>query len=217
VDTVAENPMKKVAGSIAAGRGSRNSRSARAAQASIASAPDTAPQLRYGRHFGLLTAAAAGAAAARLAGLWPAVAFAYAGFGALHAASLAASVRRMPGRRRALGFVAASSILSAAVAILGLRAAPLVGGRSITRALLVVAACAFLGAVGYGLLLRMVLRYRLALAPLAATALACALAVYAAFEVTRRYPASGSFGLAVSWWLAFSAGLYVTDRRRTRP
>ncbi len=173
------------------------------------------PQLHYARHFALLAAAALAVAAARVADLWPPLAFAFAAFGALHAASLAASLRRPRERGRTLGFVAAGSLLSASMAILGRHAAPLLAGRGVDSALLVVAVCAFLGALGYGFLLRRVLRYRLALAPLAATALACALAVYAAFEVTRS--ASGSAWPAVSWWLAFSAGLYVTDRPRARP
>ncbi len=172
------------------------------------------PQLRSVRHFELLASAALLVAAMKLAGLWPPIAYAFAGIGALHAASLAASLRRLPGRGRALQFVVAASILSSSMAMLGLHAAA--AARNVAGALLTIAACAFLGAVGYGLLLRKVLDYRLALAPLAGTAIACGLAVYAVYTLTRGHPASGSYWLALSWWLTFSAGLYVTGRRPAR-
>jgi hypothetical protein len=171
------------------------------------------PQLRNLRHFGLLAAAVVTVAAARYEGLLPRIVCAFAWFGALHATSLALSLRRSVGGWRVLGFIAAASLLSASVASLGMHSVPLLAGRGAADTLLVIAACAFAGAAGYGILLRWVLRYQLGLAPLAMTALACALAVCAVLEVLRRHAAAGGIWLAVSWWLAFSLSLYVHGRR----
>jgi hypothetical protein len=170
--------------------------------------PPADPQLRFARHFGLLAVFAGGIAATRYAGFAPRIALAFAGFGALHAVALGLCLRPIPGRRRVVGFVVAAALLSATVASLGLRWGP--------RALLVIPACAFAGAVGYGILLRCVLRYRLRPAALATTALACSIAAAATSQAIRGHAAAGIFWLAVCWWLAFSLSLYVTDRRPAR-
>lgn len=169
--------------------------------------PGADPELRYARHFGLLAAAAVGVAAMRYAGFWPRTVVAFGWFGALHAASLALSLRSVTGPWRIFGFVAAASLMSASVASLALGSVPLLRGRGAAGELLVIAACAFAGAAGYGLLLRYMLGYRLALRALVTTALACALAGCAASLVIHRPAASGTFWLAISWWLAFSGSL----------
>jgi hypothetical protein len=174
------------------------------------------PELRYARHFALLAAAAVAVAATRYAGFFPSILLAFGWFGALHAASLTMSLRSIPGRWRIFGFIAAASLMSASVASLGARSAPFLAGRGAAGEVLVIAACAYAGAAGYGVLLRWVLRYRLDFGPLSMTALACALAACVASPLIRVHPASGTFSLAVSWWLAFSVGLFVTDRRRAR-
>ncbi len=173
------------------------------------------PELRYARHFALLAAGSAvGVAATQYAGFWPRIVLAFGWFGALHAASLALSLRSIPGPWRLLGFVAAASLMSASVAGFGLRLAPLLVGRGAAGELLLIVTCAFAGAVGYGILLRGVLRYRVALGRLAVIALACALAGCVASPMIRRHAASASFWLAMSWWLAFSAGLALERKPR---
>lgn len=171
------------------------------------------PQLRCGRHTALLTAAALTVLAARLAGLSPRIAVAFLGFGALHAATLALSLRRATSMGRAVGFIVAAALLSAFLASSAFAAIAHLAARGAACALLGVAVSAFLGAAGYGTLIRVVLRYRLSVGPLAMTALACALAACAASALARRHPGSGTVYLAVCWWLAFSAGLCVMQRR----
>jgi hypothetical protein len=191
-DTVAENPLKKEAGSIAAPRGWRNSRPA-------GPISGTEPQLRYRRHVELVAAAAFGIAAARSFSAHAPLALAFACYGALHAAAVALCLH------------------SGLLARLGSAAVPLLArGDFGSAALLVVAASAFAGALGYGVLLRWLLRYPVGAAPLVTIALACTLAACGALALTRRFPAGGSTWLAILWWLAFSGGLCAMAGRRSR-
>jgi hypothetical protein len=209
-DTVAENPLKKEAGSIAAPRGWRNSRPA-------GRISGTEPQLRYRRHVELVATAALGIAAARSFSAQAPLALAFACYGALHAATVALCLRPRPAPGRALAFVAAAALQSGLLARLGAVAVALLArGDFGSAALLVVAASAFAGALGYGALLRWILRYPVDGAPLATIASSCTLAACAALALTRRFPAGGSTWLAILWWLAFSGGLCVVAGRRTR-
>jgi hypothetical protein len=114
-------------------------------------------------------------------------------------------------------FVAAASILSGLLARLGLLGVPLLARIGVVEAVwLVVAVSAFAGALGYGALLRCLLRYRLAARALVMIALACAVAASAALLLMRQYPVGGSAWLATLWWLAFSAGLCADAARRAR-
>jgi hypothetical protein len=174
------------------------------------------PQLRYRLHVELVATAALGIAAARSFSAHASVALAFACYGALHAATVALCLRPRPTPRRALAFLAAAALESGLLARLGWVALPLLGSDAVSAALLVVAASAFAGALGYGVLLRFLLRYPLGLAPLVTMALACTLAACAALALTRRFPAGGSTWLAVLWWLAFSGGLWVVASRHTR-
>jgi uncharacterized membrane protein YhhN len=81
-------------------------------------------------------------------------------------------------------------------------------------ALVVVAVSALAGALGYGALLRYLLRYRVAPRPLMTIAFTCALAASAALMLMRQFPLGGSAWPAAFWWLAFSGGLCATAGRR---
>jgi hypothetical protein len=165
----------------------------------------------------LVVAAALGIAAARSFTAHVPLAVAFAFYGALHAAAVALCLRPRPAPVRGLAFAAAAALQSGLLARLGSMAVPLlVRGDFGSAALLVVAASAFAGALGYGVLLRRILRYPVGLAPLVTIALACSLAACAALALTRRFPTGGSTWLAILWWLAFSGGLCVAASRRTR-
>jgi hypothetical protein len=136
------------------------------------------------------------------------IALAFACFGALHAAALGLCLRPRPAGVPALAFVAAAALLSGSLARLGLLTVPLFARNGVeTAALLVVAMSAFVGALGYGALLRSLLRYCLAPGPLVVIAFACGLAASAALVPMRQYPVGGTAWLAIFWWLAFSGGL----------
>jgi hypothetical protein len=112
----------------------------------------------------------------------------------------------------------AAALLSGSLARLGWAAVPLLAGGDVDAAALpVVAASAFVGALGYGALLSWLLRYPMGAAPLVMIAFACTLAAGAALALTRHFPSGGSTWLAIFWWLAFSGGLCVVAGRRTRP
>jgi hypothetical protein len=174
---------------------------------------DAEPPLRCRRHAGLLAAAILGIIAARCVDVPAPIALAFACYGALHAAALGLCLRPQPGLRQTLVFVAAASLLSGSLARLGLLAAPLLAQSGVAAAaLLVVAVSAFAGALGYGALLRCLLRYRLAAAPLVMIACACLFAASAALILMRQYPLGGSAWVAILWWLAFSGGLCAAAR-----
>jgi hypothetical protein len=165
-------------------------------------------RLRCRRHAALLAAAILGMVAARSSSTHAPIVLAFACYGALHGAALCASFKPRPARLRALAFVAAAALLSGSLARLGLTEAAFLAGRGIeAAALLVVAGSAFAGALGYGALLRYLLRYPLAPGPLVTIAFACMFASCAALVLLRQYPMGGGVWLAVLWWIAFSGGL----------
>jgi hypothetical protein len=138
-------------------------------------------------------------------------------YGALHATALTLSVvaGARPSRGRRLLFVAGAAILALATArlgIFGLRAEGAIGGSSGPAAIL--AACAGLGALAYGALIRAVLKNRAEAArrpkmkPLIGTSLACAAATLVSFAASRGLHASGVLWLVTPWWFAFSGGLW---------
>jgi hypothetical protein len=174
------------------------------------------PRLRCRRHAELLAAAILGIALARHFSPPAPLALAFACYGALHAAAVAICLRPRPALVAALAFVAAASILSGSLARLGLLVMPLLARSGVeAAALLVVAVSACAGALGYGALLRCLLRYRLAAGPLVMIAFACSIAASAALVLMRQHPVGGSAWLAILWWLAFSGGLCAEAGRRT--
>lgn len=181
----------------------------------LAQAPHVEPWLNCRRHAVLLTAVVLGTGLARFWGPPAPIALAFACYGAVHGAAVAGGLRPRPGWVRAIAFVATACLLSGSLARLGLRLAPLLAGVEVERAVvLVVAVSAFAGALGYGALLRCLLRYRVAPRPLVTIAFTCAVAASAALMLMRQFPRGGSAWLAVFWWLAFSGGLCAAAGRR---
>lgn len=172
----------------------------------------------YPRHFvllGLFTAALAIAGPRSLTGIGGRFAL----YGALHAAALALSVagRAQPSPTRRLGFVAAAALLALATARLGLfgmRAASVLGGSGGPFAIL--AACAALGALAYGALIRVVLTnprnagQRFWVKPLMVSSIGCAAATSLSLAVSRGLHTAGVLWLVAPWWFAFSGGLCLT-------
>jgi hypothetical protein len=177
--------------------------------------PDAPPRLGCGRHAALLATGIFGIVLARASSIITPLALTFACYGALHGTALALSLRPRQGWVRSLAFLASAALLSGSLARLGLLAASLLAGAGAKRAvLLVVAVSAFLGALGYGALLRYLLHYRLAPRRLVLIAFACVFAASAALVLMRQYPLGGSAWLAILWWLAFSGGLCAAAGRR---
>jgi hypothetical protein len=183
----------------------------------LAQVSDAGPLLRGRRHAALLAAAILGTALARASSTHAPLALAFACYGGLHGAALGLSLRPRPVWWRPAAFVPAAAILSGLLARLGLLGVPLLARIGVeAAALLVVAMSGFAGALGYGALLRCLLRYRLAAQLLVMIAVACSVAASAALFLMRRYPVGGSAWLAILWWLAFSAGLSAATAQRAR-
>lgn len=138
-------------------------------------------------------------------------------YGALHATALALSLsggaRLSSGRT--LSLVAGAAILALATArlgIFGLHAVSVLGGSAGPFAIL--AACAGLGALAYGGLIRAVLTdppeaaRRSRMKSLVATSLGCAAATSVSFAAGRGLHASGVLWVVAPWWFAFSGGLW---------
>jgi hypothetical protein len=179
--------------------------------------PGAEPRLDIRRHATLLAAAILGVALARFSSAAAPIVLTFACYGALHGAALGLSLRPRPARVPTFAFVAAAALLSGSLARLGLTTAPLLAGSGVqAAALLVVAASACVGALGYGALLWYLLRYRLGPGALLLIAFSCTFAASAALLLMRQYPLGGSAWLAILWWLAFSAGLCGAAARRAR-
>ncbi len=172
------------------------------------------PRLHYVRHFALLACICAAILAVRWRpGLDAASWFAL--YGALHAATLVASLRVRQSWWRSLLFIAVSAALAMSIARLGLYAMRFAGklpGSAGAAALL--GAGSLLGALAYGSLIR---RFKIAEFPmpaLAATSLACALAAPAVLCAVGHAPVSAALWVTIAWWFTFSAGLWCYERRR---
>jgi hypothetical protein len=174
-------------------------------------------QLYCARHFALLASIAALLSLTRAAHLAPGVSSQFALYGALHAGALALSMRLRRSAWRQLGFLGAAALLSLLTVRLGLAGLPLAATLAPgTGPVAMLGLSSLGGGLGYGFLLRGVLNYRLPLAALAPTALACASAAVGALIVGRRVQLLSGLWLAVPWWLVFSAGLCCDDSWRAR-
>jgi hypothetical protein len=178
----------------------------------------------YARHFVLLGSFAAALAIAGPRGL-AGIGAQFALYGALHATALALSLmggaRLSPGR--SLSLVAGAAILALATArlgVFGLHAVSGLGGSAGPFAIL--AACAGLGALAYGALIRAVLANacnalgRLRMKSLVATSLGCVAATSMSFAASRGLYASGVLWVVAPWWFAFSGGLWCTADHESR-
>jgi len=179
--------------------------------------------LHYARHFGLLTLFSAALATPG----WRAqlgIADQFALFGALHAAALVLSIRACAGvaAGRRLLFVAIAAMLALATARLGLFGLRALSGAGSFGPFAVVAVCAGLGALAYGVLISALLANRRLdmasgdVAPLGALAvrsLGCALATCASFAVSRALHAVDVLWLTIPWWFVFSGLLWYAGRR----
>jgi hypothetical protein len=184
--------------------------------------------LNYGRHFVLLLAMAAGLTAAScLTGvltprllapgelLSPAgIESQFAIYGALHALALTSSLATRLAIGRQIAFIAVAAAMSLATVCLTL---VLVRRTSyLSGPVPILIAAAALGAWGYAGLIRRVLRLDLGSRSALWISLACAVAVAAAYPCIKYFLGAAGLGLAIAWWLAFSAAFWWRDARRRR-
>jgi hypothetical protein len=169
--------------------------------------------LYYTRHFGLLACLAAVLAATRP---WsPAIGIvATLGiYGALHAVSLAVTLRaRQPAGRR-LRFVVIGASLSMLSVALGMCASRFIGGSmGMAQTALLLSLSSGSGAAAYASLIRRFFGAHLTLSAIVSIVLGCIVATLAVL-VSGIYLKGGGSWVAVSWWFAMSLGLWFYDGR----
>jgi hypothetical protein len=172
--------------------------------------------LYYTRHFSLLACLAAVLAATR--GWSPAIGVVatFGIYGALHASTLAVTLRARPPAGRRLRFVVIAASLSMLSVALGVCASRFIGGSmGLPQTALPLCLSSGMGAATYASLIRRFFGAQLAPAAIVTVALGCIAATLAVL-VSGIYLQGGGLWVAVSWWFAMSLGLWVHDGRRER-
>jgi hypothetical protein len=134
-------------------------------------------------------------------------------YGALHASALVLALRARQPIWRSCLFIAMAASLSVITLRIG------IFGRQLSEALpgnigvyTVFGFSAGIGAVTYGILIRLFGAYKLTAASLAAISVACMLASLLALGTLSYIRFLGLWWLAVPWWYAFSGGLWYFDQ-----
>lgn len=168
--------------------------------------------LYYARHFGLLAGVALVLAATRRWDPAIGVVATLGIFGALHASTLAVTLRVRPRAGRKLRFILIAASLSMLSAALGVCAGRFAGGPTgLARTALLVSLSAGIGAATYASLIRLFFAARLTFCAIATIVLGCIVATLAVL-VSGIYR-QGGLWVAVSWWFAMSLGLWFYDGR----
>jgi hypothetical protein len=132
--------------------------------------------------------------------------------GALHASSLALTLRSPQSNLRKLAFIAiaaALSIFTMYVGIVGLVLFAVVPGNE--RLYLVLGLCSVTGAITYGSLIRIIWIRKFSPRRILAISLLCLLATSLAFFARAYADFLGGWWLAAAWWFAFSGALWFFD------
>jgi hypothetical protein len=169
--------------------------------------------LYYARHFCLLACVAAVLAATR--GWKPAIGVVatFGIYGALHASTLAVTLRAQPPAGRRLRFVVIAASLSMLCVALGLCANHFIGGSTgMAQTALLLSLSSGIGAATYASLIRRFFEAHLTLSAIVTVVLGCIVATLAVL-VSGLYLKGGGLWLAVSWWFAMSLGLWFYDGR----
>jgi hypothetical protein len=171
--------------------------------------------LYYTRHFSLLACLAAVLAATR--GWSPAIGVVatYGIYGALHASTLAVTLRARPPAGRRMRFVVIAASLSMLSVALGLCASRFIGSMGMAQTALLLSMSSGIGAATYATLIRRFFGAHLTPSAIVTVVLGCIVATLAVL-VSGTYLKGGGLWVAISWWFAMSLGLWFYDGRRER-
>ena len=170
---------------------------------------------RYSRHFLLLTGFAvfSGVVSRLLVPSDLSVSFAW--YGAFHAIAVVLSLNARQSIGRSCLFVVTAAALSAMTFHVGMLGTHFLTGLDPNAGhYAALGAAAAVGAVTYGISIRIFGLYKLAAVALVAISIGCLSASLLALFTLRRFHVLGSWWLAVFWWYAFSGGLWFCDRRQ---
>jgi hypothetical protein len=169
--------------------------------------------LYYARHFCLLACVAAVLAATRRWNPAIGVVATFGIYGALHASTLAVTLRAQPPAGRRLRFVVIAASLSMLSVALGLCANHFIGGSTgMAQTALLLSLSSGIGAATYASLIRRFFEAHLTPSAIVTVVLGCIVATLAVL-VSGLYLKGGGLWVAVSWWFAMSLGLWVHDGR----
>jgi hypothetical protein len=179
--------------------------------------PPSLDHFRYPLHFSLLACFGLLLIAMTQLHLATDLSLSFGLYGALQAAALVIALRaHHPVWRKCL-FIAAAAALSAMTLRFGIVAAQLLGtSRGNTALYAVPGLSGAMGAAAYGVLIRLSGIYELSSRSLAVICVNCMVATGAAFFTLTRFHSLGPWWLAVTWWYAFSGGLWYFDKRNQR-
>ncbi len=136
-------------------------------------------------------------------------------YGALHAAALSAALNSAaPLARKSLFMLAAAGLDVAALyaGILGLALLSAVPLRLGVRACIALGLCSMVGAILYGLLIRVFWLPELSPRPIMQISIGCLVATILTLLIENLTGLSSLWAVAAAWWLAFSAGLWISGR-----
>ena len=170
---------------------------------------------RYAWHFSLLTGFAVfSGVVSRL--LVPSdLSLSFAWYGAFHALAVVLSLNARQSVGRSCLFIVTAAALSAMTFHFGMLGTHLLTGLDRNAGpYAAVGVAAVIGAVTYGLSIRLFGLYKLTAGALAAISIGCLSASLLALSTLSRFHVLGSWWLAVLWWYAFSGGLWFCDRRQ---
>jgi hypothetical protein len=167
----------------------------------------------YTRHFLLLACFSVFLGVVSRLHLTGSLSVSFALYGSLHASALVLALRaRQPIWRGCLFIVIAASlsVMTLRFGIFGRQLSGTPPGTVGLYSLLGLAAV--IGAVAYGILIRLFGMYALTTGSLAAIAVGCVLAAFVAYFTVSHFHFLGPWWLAVLWWYAFSGGLWYFDQ-----
>jgi len=170
-------------------------------------------RLFYTRHFLLLLGFGAVLNAVTRLGFLSNLYAAFALYGVLHALAVALALRRPQTASRRLSFIViggALSVMTLQIGLVGMRLSGTLPGN--IGLYVTLGSSALIGALTYGILIRLYGIQALTPLCLALIGLACILGTYAAFFILS-HTHLGRWLLVVFWWSAFSGGQWYCDRR----
>jgi hypothetical protein len=171
----------------------------------------------YARHFLLLACFSVFLAVVSRLHLTCSLPVSFALYGSLHASALVLALRARQAIWRSCLFIVIAASLSVMTLRFGIFGRQLSGTPpGIVGLYSLLGLSAVIGAVTYGILIRLFGMYALTTGSLAAIAVGCVLAAFAALFTGSHFHFLGPWWVAVLWWHAFSGGLWYFDQRRHR-
>ncbi len=136
-------------------------------------------------------------------------------YGALHAAALTGALYAAAPLVRKCLFILAAALLDVAALYAGIFGLTLLSAAAMplrVRAYIAFGACAWIGAILYGLLIRRFWLPELTPRPIMQISMGCLMATMLALLIENLSGLSSLWTLAALWWCAFSAGLWIVGR-----